>query len=280
VRTLLDAEVTKAKLDALFTELAASIRPRDVFVFFVAGHGKTEDGRYYFIPRDFRYDSDTAVVEQGISQDEMQAWFAQIRAKKSVLLFDTCESGSLTGDKVATRGLEAVASIERLTRAMGRTVLSASTDDAPALEGYQGHGVFTYALLDALGRADVDSDGLIEVTQLASFVDAEVPEISEKAFHYRQIPQMKLVGSNFPLVRAVRILDGSPGAASSIPRKPTHVTIRDADVFTQPTGNTKVQTLAPGTLVTLVQSNNGWVLIAKDGNQLGYVVDDVIVPLQ
>ena len=279
VTTVLDSDATKTKIGAKFAEITAAIRPRDVFVFFMAGHGKTEDGRYYFIPQNFRYDRDSAVTQQGISQDELQAWLAQIRAKKSLLLFDTCESGSLTEDKRGTRGLESVAAVERLTRAMGRSVLSASTDDTPALEGYKGHGVFTYALLDAMGRADTDSDGLIEVTQLASFVDAEVPEISQKAFNFRQIPQMKLVGSNFPLVRQVAVLTSGAADAVVVPRKPTHVTISGADVFPQPSDTTPTQKLEPGTTVTVMKSEQGWVLIAKDGNPLGYIAASALVPI-
>ena len=126
---------------------------RDVFVFFLAGHGKTIDGRYYFLPQDFRYDGEQLDRRQAASTRTVQAWFAQVPARKSVLLFDTCESGSLDrGARRRSAGSSGVAALERMTRAMGRTVLSASTDDAPALEGYRGHGVFTYALLDALGR--------------------------------------------------------------------------------------------------------------------------------
>src|SRR5207245_216292 len=152
---------------------------------FIAGHGKTMDGRYHFLPQDFRYDGERSIVERGIDQEQWQAWFARIAAKKSVLLFDTCESGSLTAERVATRGLEHVAALERLTRAMGRTVLSASTDDAPAIEGYRGHGLFTYTILDALERADADGNGLIDVTELASYVDAQVPVLSERRFKQR-----------------------------------------------------------------------------------------------
>ena len=41
---------------------------------------------------------------------------------------------------------------DRLAQAMGRTVLAAATDDAPAFEGFHGHGVFTYAILDAVDQ--------------------------------------------------------------------------------------------------------------------------------
>ncbi len=241
-------------------------------MFFIAGHGKTVDGRYYFLPQDFRYEGEHSIVERGISQDQFQAWFAKVAAKKSVLLFDTCESGTLTGERVATRGLERVAAIERLTRAMGRTVLSASTDDTPALEGYRGHGVFAFALLDALERADANGNGLIEVTELASHVDAEVPEISQKAFNFRQVPQMKLAGSNFPLARPTAVLGAAAQSAGPIvSRKPTHVVLRNVDVFREPAKGAAVQKLEPGTVVTLVRTDKGWTLIAKDGAALGYV---------
>src|SRR6202521_6350226 len=101
-----------------------------------------------------------------------------ITPPESILLYDTCESGTLTGDRVAQRGLERVASLDRLTQAMGRTLLTASTDDAPALEGYRGHGVFTYALLDALGRADTNRNGLIEITELPAHVDKQGPGLT------------------------------------------------------------------------------------------------------
>jgi hypothetical protein len=40
-RTVLDGEATAEKLDGVFSELGAKVRLQDVFVFFLAGHGKT-----------------------------------------------------------------------------------------------------------------------------------------------------------------------------------------------------------------------------------------------
>jgi WD40 repeat protein len=280
VTSVLDQEVTRNRLDAVFSELAGNVRPRDVFVFFIAGHGKTVDGRYYFIPQNFRYDGESSIVDQGISQEQFQRWFSRIPAKKSVLLFDTCESGSLTGDGLEIRGLERVASLERLTRAMGRTVLSASTDDKPALEGYKGHGVFTYALLDALEHGDANGDGYVEVTELAGYVDTEVPDISMKTFNFRQVPQMKLMGSDFPLVKPTAVLNNSPtGTGPVIPPKPTHVVIQPADVFAAPGAGISIQKLEPGTLVALVRTEQGWMLVARDGNVLGYVAQGGLAPV-
>ena len=55
VTTLIDKDVTAARLGEVFAELAKTVRPKDVLLFYAAGHGKTQDGRYYYLPQDFRY---------------------------------------------------------------------------------------------------------------------------------------------------------------------------------------------------------------------------------
>ncbi len=279
---LLDSDVTSTRLAQKFADLGTKVKPRDVFVFYLAGHGKTVDGKYYFIPQDFRYRNKESITKKGIGQDQWQKWFSQIPARKSLLLYDTCESGSLTGARIATRGMEHVAALEKLTRAIGRTTLSASTDDAPALEGFRGHGVFTWALLEALSKADSNKNNLIEITELASHIDARVPEISHKAFGHRQVPQMNIVGSNFPLTGKIATLVADAGPApSTISRKPTHVVLQTADLFKSAGGvGIAVKNLAPGTTVTLVRRKGGWVLIAKEGRKLGFVAKEKLAPMQ
>jgi WD40 repeat protein len=278
VTTVLDADVTAANLDSVFTELSAKVRPRDVFVLFMAGHGKTQDGRYYFLPADFRYTDEASIASGGIDQDAFQAWLARIPARKSVLLYDTCDSGALT-NAATNRGLEEVAAIARMTRAMGRTVLSASTDDAPALEGYKGHGVFTYALLQALGDGDVNGDGTIEVTELAGSIDRAVPEISFASFNLRQIPQMSIIGSDFPLTHKVAVLS-EPGAAA-IPIAPTHVIVISTQTYDEPNETAAPgQPLDVGILVRVVETSGEWSLIARDGARIGFVRSTTLVGIK
>jgi uncharacterized caspase-like protein len=58
VTELLDAEATAVHINQVFDDLSRKIRARDVFVFYAAGHGVTQDGRYYFIPQDFKYQTE------------------------------------------------------------------------------------------------------------------------------------------------------------------------------------------------------------------------------
>lgn len=281
IRTVLDADATAEKLDAVFTEMAKQVRPQDVFVFFLAGHGKTVDARFYFLPQDFRYAGEDSIVKQGVGQDRLQEWFSRIKAQKSVLLFDACESGSLIGDKIAMRGIEEKTAIDRMTRAMGRTMLTATTDSKPAVEGYRGHGVFTYTLLAGLDAADANNDGVIDVTELAQYVDRRLPDLTFDAFRLRQVPQMSIVGSNFPLASKVALLPAGNPSVTSIPTKPTHVVVAPADVKTDADqAASTLSQLTPGAQVYLMRTENGWTLVARNGQKLGYVRENTLLRLQ
>ena len=50
--TLTDAEATKANIIAALKDIAGAVTPDDVVVIFLAGHGRTVDGHYYFAPSD------------------------------------------------------------------------------------------------------------------------------------------------------------------------------------------------------------------------------------
>jgi len=200
-------------------------------------------------------------------------------------MFDTCESGTLTGGtEIAfnTRGgLEQMAAVGRLIQATGRSVLAAATGDQPALEGFGGHGVFTYAVREALARGDKNGNDLLELTELAGYLDGVVPAITESQWGVRQFPQMRLQGSDFPLVRQLPSLAPAPGDEIIISTKPTHVLPKGAKVFAKPGGTgTVVQELGPYALVTLTKNDEGWVLIAKEGTKLGYVAEAGLKPVQ
>ena len=51
VTAIHNAAVSGESLNYVFDALGEKIRPSDVFVFFLAGHGKTINGRFYFVRR-------------------------------------------------------------------------------------------------------------------------------------------------------------------------------------------------------------------------------------
>jgi hypothetical protein len=182
VTEALDSNATRTDLLQIIDRLSSEISARDTFVLFAAAHGTSHNSRFYLIPQD--YDGGTnpdALEQRAIGQDLLQDWVAnRIKAKKTVLLFDTCESGALVGGYTRSRTdvPASEAAIGRLHEATGRPVLTAAATGKPALEGYKGHGVFTWALLDAMRNGDTNNNGTIELSELVAHVQALVPRLS------------------------------------------------------------------------------------------------------
>lgn len=200
VYSLKDAEVTKEGLEQKFKELSSIVTADDVFVFFVSGHGTTyDDGDYYFIPVNFRYTNKTDIPLNAISKSDLTKNLSLIKAGKTLMMLDTCNSGAFFADS-NKRGMGDKGIFERLSRATGHAILAAASDSQSAMEGYNGHGVFTYVLLDGLaGKADSDGDGFVTLTELSSYVENQVPELSYEKWGYEQVPQKELRRQDFPI---------------------------------------------------------------------------------
>ncbi len=182
VTEAMDANATAANLDQIIGRISAGMQPRDTFVLFAAAHGISVNGRYYMIPQDYQGGNDPAALARlAISQERLQDWLAnRIKAKKAIILLDTCESGALVGGytKSRTDVPAPEAAIGRLHEAIGRPVLTAAASGKPAFEGYKGHGVFTFAVMSALHHGDRNGNGQIELSELAEYVQTTVPQIS------------------------------------------------------------------------------------------------------
>lgn len=194
-----DQNATLSGIQQSFEQIAKKDQTNDVFILYLAGHGVTLDGRYHFLPADFRYRNEDSIRQTAINQDHLQKWLANLDSRKSLVLLDTCNSGSFTEAQAITRGISEKTAIDKLTRATGRATIAASMDSQVAFEGYKGHGVFTYALIQALSLSDGNKDNVITTSEIASFIDEFVPNITYKKWGYEQVPQVNLHGRAFPI---------------------------------------------------------------------------------
>jgi uncharacterized caspase-like protein len=172
-------EATSEGLGKAFEAVTQEAEIQDTFVFFAAGHGTAVQGLFHLLAKDYHREGeiDASIRRYGVSQEKLQAWIADIKAKRGLILLDTCESGAaVTG---ASRN-DADAALGKLHEATGRPVITAANVSQTALEGYQGHGVFTFAILDALVNGDANQNGTIEVSEIADWVQAKTPVLSRE----------------------------------------------------------------------------------------------------
>jgi hypothetical protein len=264
VQLLVDERATKQGIIDAFENVKKDVRAADVFILFAAGHGRTVEktSSYYFIPQDLVYDGNHT-VEDGIGPQIWTKLLKQIAAQKSIMIFDTCESAAAVG---LTRGSEETESaINRLNAATGRSVITAARQ--AAYEGYKGHGVLTFSILEALSdRKGASSE--VDLETLSRFTYDEVPKISLSLFGLPQQPH-NLIEGNFPLgVIAGVVLDSD----ETIPSTPTHYVANSGRLRERPEENAPGDRILPAgynvRVVTILPG--GWALIARDGQKIGY----------
>ena len=144
------------------------------------------------------YKNANSIKTQGLNQRDFTLALSKIQAMKSLIILDTCNSGSFA-EALASRGMLQKTAIDKLTRATGRATIVASSKDQVALEGYKGHGVFTYTILEALNGKGYGIDNKITIKELASYVEDVLPDRTYQKWGYEQIPQSNITGNDFPI---------------------------------------------------------------------------------
>ncbi|MDP6945811.1 MAG: caspase family protein, partial [Myxococcota bacterium] len=173
--------------------LPPAVGAADRVVVYFAGHGLTEEAttgeqRGYLMPVDGR---DGPSVD-GIHMDELNWWFKTYKAKQVLYVADACYSG-----------LAAWSSGGAAMTDMVRRVLTAGKSGELVVDYYspegasqgEGHGLFTYHLLEGLrGAADTNNDKRISGLELVNYVTPAVEKTARKEFRRSQSPQSRKQG--------------------------------------------------------------------------------------
>jgi helicase len=166
----------------------------DMVIIYFAGHGATErdatspdgDGlEKYLLP----YDADPKeLYATAMPMEEISRVFSRIRSERLVFIVDTCYSGASGGRTISVSDIRAGISdgfLDRITGGKGKIILTASGANEVSAENDElQHGVFTYFLIKGLqGLSDTDSDGLITVDEVYTYVSKQVPQATNQEQH-------------------------------------------------------------------------------------------------
>ncbi|HYP00005.1 MAG TPA: caspase family protein [Pyrinomonadaceae bacterium] len=211
MRLVLNEQATVANIKKLLNDFIGQASADDLLLVFIAGHGAPDPfapQNLYFIAHDTNVDN---MPETALAMKDFQRYLEQhVRARRLVLLVDTCHSAGLTGSGgEATRGLGnnlVSLYIEKLLyQEEGKAVITSSDVNELSQESTRwgnGHGVFTHFLLEGMqGKADANTDRLVTVGELFRYVRQKVRLDTQ----FRQNPRM-LAGTNENLTLA-----GTPG---------------------------------------------------------------------
>jgi WD40 repeat protein/uncharacterized caspase-like protein len=210
---LTDADATVERITAAHDFLERA-QTDDEVVVFISGHGVLDkDKNYFFATRDIDFDNP---AERGLSYAALEKLLDNLRARRKLVLIDTCHAGEVekgegeglkieesAGDDGVIKSLDVRPKSGKLTPAVnslrnslelvgelfadlrlgsGASVVSASGGLEYAYESPQwSGGVFTYAVRLGLEemRADANEDGAVSASELRDFVRAKVPELTK-----------------------------------------------------------------------------------------------------
>jgi dipeptidyl aminopeptidase/acylaminoacyl peptidase len=194
-------------LDALaFTRQA---RAEDTVVVFLASHGVSDrSGNYWFVPRDATAEDLKAVedsaADRPVSYPSLLSWsvfFDALRetAGRRLLIVDTCQAKGMEGR------FESFSLLKRSAASRFSLMVAAQSNEESQEYPPGKHGLFTYALLQALspgargGSADTDGDGRISIAEAFAQAAPVVARLHDRA-----------LGSQTPALIAPPALSGSP----------------------------------------------------------------------
>ncbi len=181
--TLLESQASRYQLLVQIESLQDTVQDGDTIYIYIAGHGFiNRRGIGYFIPSDGDLQVPAATSVPFSSIKELID-LGLAHAKNRILITDICHSG-----RIGPQRTELAQKIQNLINAeflklggdQGGSFLNllASQPTEPSWESEElGHGVFTYALIEALnGMAAPSGQKEVNAQEVVQFVKAEVPK--------------------------------------------------------------------------------------------------------
>ena len=177
----LDAKANQKDLMAQLKKVAKEAKPDDLVVIFLAGHGDfvakpgapkgTDDKEFVFCCPDY---SRNQIGDTGVTATMIFETLAECKGRK-LILFDACHSGQAASENVIRH---------LVPDGQGPMVIAACDQKEQSYEHPKlGHGLFTAAVLEALGDkfpvadgAHGDKpDGILDVQELFDYVRGRLP---------------------------------------------------------------------------------------------------------
>jgi hypothetical protein len=202
---LSNEQATIAKIREALSSFIGKASANDLLLIFFAGHGAPDPSapqNLYVLAHDTNV---ADMAQTGLAMPDLRRYIEQnIRSKRVVLLLDSCHSAGLSTERTRdlTNNLTNLYLEKLLYQEEGRAIITSSDVNEPSRESQRwgnGHGVFTYYLLEGLkGSADTNKDRIVSVGELFRYVRQKV-RLDTK---FQQNPRM-LVGENENLALSV-----------------------------------------------------------------------------
>ena len=222
------AATRQALLDAL-DALAARLKPEETLFLFFVGHGAYgTDGNYYLMTHDSRLQDKQVIAGTGVSEAELLGKLRALRAKRMLLVVNSCHSGELSPnfgpedtEEAAFEGEPPPAKLSEalLATGEGRITITACRPGQKSWIGSGDLSLFSQALVDGLQGAAPNSHGYVSAFGLYEYLYFEAKEAAA-ALGKEQEPELTVIKGIGPFPVALYNGANQPGdfdASASVP---------------------------------------------------------------
>ncbi len=201
VASLINAQATKAEINAKLEWLARRVTKDDTIVIFFSGHGAQRLGGFdpgeYLCP----VEADSYNIRAtAISSGEFSTALHAIPARKIVVFFDACHSGGVGEVKEAEYQMKAGLSpqqYERLAVGEGRVIIASCKPDEVSWElKDMRNGLFTHYLLEGLRGGAAGPEGEVSIIDLYQYAAKKVKAHGQQ-IGVTQTPWIKAATEDF-----------------------------------------------------------------------------------
>ena len=131
---------------------------------------------------------------------EVREMFTQVKSQKLLMLLDACHSGAALKNFNVRGAATDEKAIVQLARSTGIVAIASSGSKQFATEFEElKHGVFTYALLEAMDGKGDNGDKKLTVNELKLYMEDRVPELTKQYGGTAQYPTGYITGNDFPI---------------------------------------------------------------------------------
>jgi len=160
-------------------------RANDTLIIFFAGHGVEREGEAYLLTADSLREE---LADTALAMATVRSVLSTVQAANVALWIDACrndpDSGRSTSDATMddslARGLRPRLGSQPQAR-QPALLLACSVGERAWEMPDEGHGAFTYFLLQGLSGAAADAAGSLTLTSLASYLQRELPAWAQRA---------------------------------------------------------------------------------------------------
>ncbi len=187
-------------------EVSLKSSPDDVFFFFFAGHGITQDEEGFLLTYETVLSDPSELMMTSLSAEDLRRELQRIRAAKALLLFDVNRSGPLKKDSaksnLLTKAFADPLHIDLETGGGGNLQISASIFScSPGQRSYawksKKRGIFGIAVQEALSGKAADNEGRMTLARFHSYLKERIANLYAK--HIRaaidQSPWIRMEGA-------------------------------------------------------------------------------------